>query len=261
MRLARLSLALTAALAGCAERIQHGLDERQANELQSALGERGFEAKKVPEKGKKPSWAVEVSSEQAADAVRVLAELGLPRPKTPTTLDVLGSGGLVPTPVEERTRQMVGLAGDLAATLETVDGVNSARVHLALPPPARPGQAAGQAKASAFLRVRPGAAARLEGKRDELRALIAGSVEGLAQEQVTLFLSEVESSVPTPVRGPTPAARLRWLVILLSVSTSLLAVALVVLTLRLRRFRSRVAAAATPPAPPKPVVAPARRAA
>jgi len=252
-----LCLSLSLALCACQTQIQQGLDERQANELQTVLIERGFEARKVLQPGKKPTWSIEVSDEHAADAVRVLAELGLPRPKAPTTLDVLGGGSLVPTPAEERARQVLGLSGDLAQTLETVDGVTSARVHLVLPTPARPGQAAGLAKASAFLRVRPGAVDRVNQSREELRALVAGSVEGLALENVTLVVNEVSTAVPTPRAETSPLVRLRLLVFGLGLTVSVLALAMVLLTVRLRQYRDRVTVPAPQPqAPPRPVVSP-----
>ena len=56
-----------------------GWTERAGNEIQTVLLERGFRARKVVEDGRPPTWAVEVESADAADAVRVLAELGLPR--------------------------------------------------------------------------------------------------------------------------------------------------------------------------------------
>ena len=94
-----LCLLLLLCTAACRERIQHGLDERQANELQTVLAERGLDARKVPEAGKKPTWAIEVDEAQASDAVRILAELGLPRPVEETGCDVFGGGGLIRSPV------------------------------------------------------------------------------------------------------------------------------------------------------------------
>ncbi|MGZ3445397.1 MAG: hypothetical protein ACXWLG_07670, partial [Myxococcaceae bacterium] len=53
-----------------------------------------------------------------------------------------------------------------------------------------------------YLRVQPAAAAHLAVRRDELRALVAGSVEGLEPAAVTLVLSEVVTTVP--LRGTAP---------------------------------------------------------
>jgi len=47
----RRILPLLLILAACRAQIQHGLDERDANEVVSALVSRGFDAKKVSEKG------------------------------------------------------------------------------------------------------------------------------------------------------------------------------------------------------------------
>lgn len=185
-------------LAGCSNQIQHGLTEPQANEVQRVLSERGIRAKKVAEGGKKPSWAIEVASEDSSDALLLVTELGLPKAKPVTTLEVLGNGSLVPSNGEERAKLLVGLAGDLSQTLESVEGVLSARVHLVAPVPPRPGQAAGRPRASVLLRLKPGAGPRVSVLREDLRALVAGSVENLSVDDVTLVLDEL---------APTVAAR------------------------------------------------------
>src|SRR5687767_12954976 len=99
--------------AACRSQIQHGLDERDANEAVSALVSRGFDARKMPEKGKKPTWAIELDNEHATDALRVLTELKLPRPPRTTTRDVTSQSALIETPGAERLRQMEALEGDI----------------------------------------------------------------------------------------------------------------------------------------------------
>lgn len=246
------------ALSGCRLQIQHGLDERSANEIQSVLVERGIEARKVQEPGKKPTWAVEVADDRATDAVRVLSELGLPRPKAEGFAELFGKGSLVPSPTEERALYVQALSGELARTLEAVDGVAGARVHLVVPPPSRPGMPPVVAKAAAYLRVYPGRARELEPQRDQLSALIAGSVEGLTPEAVTLVIDEVTSTVvvsPSRTEGASQMTRLRVLVATFGGAVVLLAAISIALAWRLRRPPVPARAAAAP----RPTVATAAR--
>jgi type III secretion protein J len=244
----------------CSEPIQHGLDERQANEIQSVLVERGLEAGKVVEPGKKPTWSIEVPKEQATDAVRILSELGLPRPRTEGLSDIFGKGSLVPSPTEERALYLEAISGELSRTLESVDGVVSARVHLVLPPPPRPGAVPVPAKASAFLKVRPGMVDRVNHLKEDLRALVAGGVENLSPDQVTLVVSEVATAVPA---RPGPASSslppLRVAVAGLGGTVTLLSLALVWLALRLRRERARTVEPLRKPAPAPTAATPARK--
>lgn len=251
-----LCLLLLLCTAACRERIQHGLDERQANELQTILAERGLDARKVPETGKKPTWAIEVDEAQASDAVRILAELGLPRPVEETGCDVFGGGGLIRSPVEEQLCRVRVLERGIEKTLQGVDGVLLARVHLMVPPPPRPGQASASAKASAMLRTAPGQAARTRQTQEQLRALIAGGVEGLSPEAVALMVDEASTRVEVAAPGSSPLLRLRVLLAVMGVVVTGLAVALVFLAMRLREYQAEATAPpAAPPVPARPVVA------
>lgn len=250
-----LIILLLLGLTACRERIQHGLDERQANELQAVLIERGLDARKVPEAGKKPTWSIEVTDEHSSDAVRILAELGLPRAAEEVGCDVFGGSGLVRTPTEEGVCRVRVLERGLEKTLQTVEGVLLARVHLAVPAPARPGQVPAPSKASAMLRVAPGNAARVRQSSETLRALIAGGVEGLSPDSVSLLVDEVSTRVEVPAGGGMSLlTRLRALLAVLGGVVTGLAVALVLVTLRMRHYRASVPAA--PPVPARPVVTP-----
>jgi type III secretion protein J len=222
-------------LAGCHARIQHGLDEAEANEIQTVLLEHGFDPRKVPEGGKKPSWAIEVRDEHAAPATRVLSELGLPRKRLNGFSGM--EMGLVPTPTQERAAQLNALSEELSRTLQSIAGVTLARVHLVVPQPARPGQAPQKAKASAFLRVRPGYGAQVKGMEEELRGLLSGSVEGLSPEEVSLVVNEVVSAVPTVPPSSLSTQKVRWLVAGLGMLVTLLSLGLMVVGLRMRVLR------------------------
>ena len=248
--LCHTTLILVALLAtGCRSQIQHGLEERDANEIVTALVSRGFDARKVSEKGKKPTWAIELDDEHATDALRVLTELKLPRPARTTTREVTSQVGLIETPGAERLRQMEALEGDIEQMLEGMDGVASASVELVVPAPARPGQTAVSSKASALLRVHPPGLERLQQQREAIRALIAGSVEGLKSDDVVVMIDPVTSQVSSPFVPEPPADRLRIVVVVMGVLLTALASALVVVALRLRR-NTALSNAKTEPAAP-----------
>jgi type III secretion protein J len=268
-----LSCAIALVLAGCRAQIQHGLEERDANEIVSVLVARGFEVSKVPEKAKRPSWAIEVADDRANDALRVLTELKLPRPPRTTTRDVAQQSGLIDTPSAEKLRQLEALEGDIEQTLETMDGVVSAGVELVVPLAPRPGVTPSPSKASALLRVSPSSLERIGQLREQLKALIAGSVEGLRAEEVALVVDPAESHVATVVVDTSELTRLKVLVIVLASLLTLVAVILVATSLHLRRMLKRPkrpaaaggaipsAAPKPPPTPvqpqPRPVIAPA----
>lgn len=225
-------LLLTTPLWACRTQIHHGLEEREANELVSALVARGYEAHKVSEKGKKPLFAVEVNDAAATDALRVLTELKLPRAPRSTTQGL--TQGMIDTPTAEKLRQLEALEGDIETALEGMDGVATASVELVIPPPARPGQEPTSSKASVLLRVMPAAFDRLQLARSDVRALVAGSAEGLKPESVTLVLDPVTTTVEPPsLTGPLPElVRMRWMVAALSISVLLLTGVILVLLRR-----------------------------
>lgn len=211
---ARSALRLLAALlaaAGCGrEPLLHGLDEAQANEILVALEEGGVGAEKRREEGPDGGWRVTVRPPDAGAARRLLSERELPRPRPPGFGDVFGEAGMVPTPVEEHARYLHALAGELSRSLEALDGVVEARVHLGLPQedPLRPG-GRHPGRAAVLLRCRPATCAALRAMEAGIRSLVAGAADGLAPEAVSLLVAE--ASAPPVPRPPSPAlSPWRW---------------------------------------------------
>ena len=207
----RTGVLALAMLCACSEAtIQQGLEERAANEVVAELAARGFEAAAQPDGGRKQTWSVHVPSADRTAAIQVLVRLGLPRQKQPSSAELL-KPGLVPTPAEERTLHSLALQGDLARTLEQMDGVLSARVHLSVPVPSKAGQGGpGESRCAVLLRVKGPPAKWTERKRVDVRTLVAGSVEGLAIDHVTLVLDEVSSLAPAEPRPTQGEGRRRW---------------------------------------------------
>ena len=256
----RLVVAVSAVvLSACSAQIQHGLDERDANEIIAALDARGFEARKVPEKGKKPTWAVELDEARATEAMRVLNELKLPRPQRLKTQALAQSASLIETPAAERLRQLEAQEGDIEESLETMDGVTSVSVELVVPAAPRPGVAPTPSKAAVLVRVHPDALERLQQQRAELRALVAAAVDGLRADDVVLVVDPVTlPPAASPAKSSAPS--LRPVVLGMAVALSIVAALLVVLAWRLRQVRRAASASPAPASPQAPAAPPTPRA-
>jgi type III secretion protein J len=193
-----IPLLLTALLAACGdEPLLHDLGERQANEVLVALDEEGLAATKLRQEGSEAAWTVSVARGEAGKAHRLLAERQLPRARPQGLGEVFAQAGMVPTPVEERARWLHALSGELARSVEALDGVVEARVHLGLPAddPLRPG-ARSAPRAAVLVKCRPASCASLRELEPGLRSLVAGAAEGLVPEAVAVVIAEA-----APVRS------------------------------------------------------------
>ncbi|MBC8132893.1 MAG: secretion protein, partial [Deltaproteobacteria bacterium] len=128
-----VAVVLLVGMGGCSTGVLHGLDEAAANESLAALERAGIGAEKVAEAGGQTSgFALQVSRGDAARALDVLRVRGLPRERRHGYAEVYGQASLIPTASEERARYLEATAGEVERTLETAEGIISARVHLVL---------------------------------------------------------------------------------------------------------------------------------
>jgi type III secretion protein J len=200
------ALGLLVVLGGaCSTNILHGIDERAANDAARALERAGIGAEKVVEEGggaggASARFTLRVARGDGARALDLLRALGLPREPRHGFSETYGQPSLIPTPSEERARYVDALAGEIERTLEGVDGVVSARVHLVLEeddplaPDAKPRAAA---RAAVLLATRPG---RTPLPREDIQRLVAGSVSGLDASAVAVV---VTAAPATPDDDPT----------------------------------------------------------
>ncbi|HET6150441.1 MAG TPA: secretion protein [Polyangia bacterium] len=199
---ATLALALTAA--ACSTNLLHGLDERSANESIGALEHAGIATDKVAEEGGATTFTVRVARQEAARALDLLRSLGLPRDRRHGFAEVYGQPSLIPTASEERARYLDALGGEIERTLETADGVVSARVHLVLEesdPLAADPRPRTAARAAVLIKARGGRAPLPE---SDVQRLVAGSVPGLDPAAVAV----VVTSAPDLADGAGPDAAL-----------------------------------------------------
>lgn len=221
--LARAAVLATAAfLTACGgeEQIVHQLDEAEANEIMVILEAKDISGRKVPEAGRVVTYAVAVPQLDAKKAMRLLVANKLPRPRSQGLKEVYGagSGGLIPTKSEEKAKYLMALQGEIERKLKYMPGIVSAHVSVVQPdkdivrdldtPP--PPSTASVAIVYNAIDERGTAAV----KEDEVKSLVASSVEDLKAINVTVVMKRnvpanledtaaAGGSVETPVASAT----------------------------------------------------------
>jgi type III secretion protein J len=200
-------ISLVLLLAGCMQKeLQTGLTEHEAQEIIVLLKDSGIEASRevMPGDAEPPVWKVAVKGgdQDYFLALKILQEHGLPRERAKGLEDVFSKSGLIPTAGEEKARLIVGLSGEMTRTLKSVAGVVDARVHVVLPEnsPLVDKSQWSTTTSSVLLKYQGD---QVPLREDEIRNLVARSIEGLQPENVTVVFKKVESK-------PVPRRNLRW---------------------------------------------------
>ena len=181
--LALAAWALGALAAACSAPVATGLDEGDANRIVVALDRASIDSSKEIDPSADGKFRVLVAKDDTARALGAMRDDDLPRTRPPGVLDV-GKGSLVPSQAAEHAQLIAGIAGDMQRSLEAIDGVVAARVHLDVPPsdPLRDVRA-----------MRPTASVLLEHRgstpplaTESVQRLIAGGVAGMMPNDVAV---------------------------------------------------------------------------
>jgi flagellar M-ring protein FliF len=155
------------------------LSERESGQVMDALTAAGIEFKL------NPSGAVSVPESKVQEARIRLASQGLPQSDSMGIEMIQKESSLGSSSMMETARYQSVLETELARTIIKVQGVQTARVHLALPKPTVFLRDSRKATASVMLQLYPGR--RLEpGQVAAIVHLVASSVPELAASDVTL---------------------------------------------------------------------------
>lgn len=202
-RVAALGAALCLMLAGCDADLNKGLSENDANEVLAVLLANGIQAAKV-DTGK-TGFTVTVPSNDVLRAITLLKQTGLPRESPVTIGKVFEKSGIMSSPFEERVRYIYALGESVANTLDQIDGVVTARVHIVLPEAPQLGQPLRPSSASVFIKHQ--ANVDLDFFVPQIRRLVSSAIEGLNYDAVTVILTPA-----APVRAlpdnPQPMAEI-----------------------------------------------------
>jgi flagellar M-ring protein FliF len=177
------------------------LSERESGQVMDALTAAGIEFKL------NPSGAVSVPESKVQEARIRLASQGLPQSDSMGIEMIQKESALGNSTMMENARYQSVLETELARTIIKVQGVQSARVHLALPKPSVFLRDSHKATASVMLQLYPGR--RLEpGQVAAIVHLVASSVPELAASDVTL-VDQAGSLLNSPDENAEAAASTR----------------------------------------------------
>ncbi len=181
-----LTLGLALLLSACARKVElmAAIAESEANEILGALQNAGIAAEKVP--GKEGMVGMHIAADQVGRAVDLLREQGLPRERFAGMGQVFKKEGLISSPLEERARYLYALSQELGATLNQIDGVIVARVHVVLPERSSIGESQQPASAAVFLKYQEGY--DMDAVQPQVRRLVTNSIPGLAPDKITIVM-------------------------------------------------------------------------
>ncbi|MET4030993.1 MULTISPECIES: type III secretion system inner membrane ring lipoprotein SctJ [unclassified Bradyrhizobium] len=183
-----VALPVLLSLAGCKADVYTKVQEREANEMLALLLRKGVDAVRIV--AKDGTSTIQVEEKQLAFSIDLLNGEGLPRQTFKNLGEVFKGSGLVASPVEERARYVYALSEELSRTINDIDGVLSARVHVVLPKNDLLRQDATPSSASVF--IRHGSNVRLSALLPQIKMLVANSIEGLSYDKVAVVFVPVE---------------------------------------------------------------------
>ncbi len=205
--------------------------ETEANEIIAVLQDRGIEAKKEAAGGEdQKGWRILVvedafASGKAVLAIRILQELGLPRP-TGTGLgeDTGGGtfGGLSPT--AEEAKKIKQIKTEIERQLRQLPDVSRVSVNIVLPEKDITSLQPTPAKASVLLVT---TAAETRFKEDDVRRLVTGGVPNLeANNVVVTIFHEPPRQLQTQLAEIERRAKVNKIITFVSISVALIALGL-----------------------------------
>lgn len=182
------------------------LSASSAGAIQVALTSAGFNAEVSPDQTE-----VTVPRPDLARARMVIAEMGLPIDGEPGWELFDDRNAMAMNSFMQRVNRLRAMEGELARSIQTLDDVQSARVHLVLPEREPFSRVRPEPRASVIVRAALGRAIE-RSQAISIRALVASSVPELNPEHVTVLSAKGETILGdtigvTDVERPMQAAR------------------------------------------------------
>lgn len=177
-------------LSGCYQELYTDQPEQQINEMMALLVQAGITCKKTA--GYEGTWSLQVEGEQISTAMNLLHENGYPRKAFESMGRVFEKKGLISSPTEERIRFVYALSQEISDTLDRIDGVLDARVHIVLPENDPYTETMIPSSAAVFIKQKPGI--DLESQTMKIKDLVVNSIEGLEFKNVTVAMFKASAT-------------------------------------------------------------------
>jgi flagellar M-ring protein FliF len=170
-----------------------GMEGRDVQQVESELAAAGVQYQSTPD-----GLGVQVSSEMLDKARMEVATKGMPQSGR-MGFELFDKPNWVGSEFDEKVNYQRALEGELEHTIGTIGSVRSARVHLVLPKDSLFTSEQQAAKASVVLKLKRSTLRPEE--VESIRNLVAGAVEGLSPEQVTLVDADGRANFNAPGRA------------------------------------------------------------
>jgi type III secretory pathway lipoprotein EscJ len=156
------------------------------------LNQAGIPADKKRDPGDASGWMVSVPEQDAGAALRIIIDYELPRISAPGFNDLFQKDALLPTAIQEKTRFMSALCGELQNTLEQDDSILKARVHVYYAFRERSDRRTDESPRSAavFLKTVPDCPPEKTMSDQAVRELIATGVGGILESNVSVVRTQ-----------------------------------------------------------------------
>jgi type III secretion protein J len=176
----------------CTTRLQHELNEEDANEIYVLLRKHGIDAVKDREgEGKDARFIISVPKADAQQGAELLREHSLPRPHADGLAIFKQTKGMIPTQTEERAMFIEALGGEVSNALNRIPGVLESRVIVMIPeindltqPEKRP-----MPSAAVLVKYIGGEGGVVPVSIDDVQGFVANSVPEMKKESVKVIMT------------------------------------------------------------------------
>ncbi|EPC0820124.1 type III secretion system inner membrane ring lipoprotein SctJ [Escherichia albertii] len=183
-------------LCGCNEKLVDQLSERQANEVITLLEANNIDARKSDSgKGK---YAVEVAEDNITSAISLLTAYNLPSADEIEISQQFPADAMVSTPLGEKARLISAIEQRLGQTLQGLENITSARVHLSYPG-ISPGTSEDSSMVASVLITYRGTIDEEE-YTDKIRRFVKNSLQDMRFEDISVVM--FHQSIPYKATKP-----------------------------------------------------------